>query len=219
MNYTDEQIEMAFDSLPEEIQDMLFSSEIEQKISVSTGLPVDKVKVLNGITNFTIMGLIAEKDLETEIKNGLNLSSSQEKEITEKIMLEILKPIIDLKAKAITEQKEAEERNKEVEIESEEKETDVEPLPTTNYQLQTPQIPPRSGEKITDVAPGNLPIEETTSSFLPNLAPKTMRQALPEGESPFEEKMKKVFTGSTPQGANLSAVGSAQADPYREPIE
>ena len=100
-----------------------------------------------------------------------------------------------------------------------------------------PPAPPRVWEKTPDIAPDNLPTEETTESFLPNLTPKTVSQTPSDGVHPFEQKMKQVFTGSIPANGDLVletpspsptqtlpeqklvAQAPRPADPYREPIE
>ncbi len=77
------------------------------------------------------------------------------------------------------------------------------------YDLQP--IPAHIWEKTPDIAPDNLPTGEP-ESFLPELTPKSPSPPLnPSGHTlapsplnPFEEKMKKVFTGSIPTNHELS---------------
>lgn len=207
MNYTDKQIEQAFDALPEAIQNALFSSDTErsvQKIGLDAGLLIDQLKTLNGATNFVIMGLLSEKDLSTEIKDSFRISDIQAKEIAEKISTNILKPIDELKAKALAEQKA--EKEEEV-LEKLEEEAEA-----------------RFG-----VAPDDMQMEEREPS-IPNMALRTEDRTPNEEVHPFEEKMKKVFTGASANIGDLAIETPAPQipsapparlnhDPYREAIE
>ena len=87
MKYTDEQIGQAIDLLPEEMQDTLFSPENErvvQKIGIENGLLIDQLKTLNGIVNFSIMGLVAEDDFTSVVMKELSILEPQAKEIVQK---------------------------------------------------------------------------------------------------------------------------------------
>ena len=258
MNFTDQQIEQAFDSLPDVTQDMLFTPETEntvQKIGIQVGLLSEQLEALTSATNFAIMGLLSEPDLETEIKNNFHFSDTQTKDLVQKISTEILAPINSLRLKALAEQKANEEKEK---LEALEDEADKQLLSGIEAEPQeapseysseapvappapviqpAPPAPPRVWEKTPDIAPDNLPTEETTESFLPNLTPKTVSQTPSDGVHPFEQKMKQVFTGSIPANGDLVletpspsptqtlpeqklvAQAPRPADPYREPIE
>jgi hypothetical protein len=115
MNFTDEQIEQAFDSLPETTQDMLFTPEIEgkiQKIGIEVGLLSAQLKTLSSGTNFAIMGLLSEQEFEAEIKKSFSFSDTQTKDLVQKISTEILAPRNELRLKALAEQKDGEEKEK-----------------------------------------------------------------------------------------------------------
>lgn len=85
-----------------------------------------------------------------------------------------------------------------------------------------------------DVAPENLPTDETGESLLPPIPSKFGKEEAEIPTHPFEEKMKKVFTAGqqsmgelaletpaqkTPTPQTPKAQLSYQADPYRETIE
>ena len=98
--------------------------------------------------------------------------------------------------------------------------------------------PAKTWEKMPDVAPDNLPVGEmeneklTTKSekiddgeipFIPNLIAKTRPEGSEEENEPhpFEEKMKKVFTGASTTIGDLAIETPApiiKDDPYREMI-
>lgn len=210
MTYTQEQIEKSFDLLPEEVQDKLFTPEVErkvQKIGFESGLLINQIKKLNSLVNFVILGLMDEISLTAECKTAFSLTDDDSKKIVGVIFKEIIAPIEATKAIAIKQKqlyKEVDENSDEIDKNSEHK-TPSELKDTTT------SIPPRAWEKEPDIAPDNLPTadesaDESTDfvslgtrlgreqgeSFLPNLTPKT--PAIGDVPAhPFEEKMKRVF--------------------------
>ncbi len=114
-NYTNEQLISEIDLFPGSIRHMLFSADTErkvQKIGVDSGLLIDQLKIVNIITNDAILGLLIGRNIEAEIKNSLELTEAQSKEIAEKISAEIVDPINDLKVKLLVEQREKAERDR-----------------------------------------------------------------------------------------------------------
>lgn len=133
-----------------------------------------------------------------------------------------------------------EERAPEATVNTEEK---GEAMGTTKEESLAPKTIARTWEKTPETKPDNLPTEETTESFLPNLMPKTINpinsapttltpqtKEVPEGNShPFEETMKKTFTAGKQSMGELSiehapttqqqSSSMNKIDPYREPIE
>lgn len=251
INHSAEQIEEAVDSLPLEVQQMLFHPNTEyevRRIGNEAGLVADQIKTLDVFANFIIMGLLDEKDFEFEIKNDFNISEMQAKEVTEKILKEVIKPIIEFKEKIILKQKAEEEARILDEAEYAEimKEKETENLLGQKEEARGNEdeekvTPAKTWEKMPDVAPDNLPIggvennlpaqarkrDEGEISPIPTLIPKTRLEG---GESeeelhPFEEKMKKVFTGSPTSIGDLALETPTpekniliESDPYREPI-
>lgn len=235
MNYTNEQIRQAIELLPEEIQDMLFSPENEravQKIGIENGLLINQLKTLNGIVNFSIMGLVPEDDVAGMIVKELSIPESQAKEIAEKVSTEMIKPANELKKKLLAEQKikeekaqaealeeqrreaeEAEEAEKEnaeetEEVESGDEETTLEGVPPAPLVPNVPRAP-----RAPDIAPDNLPTGET-EPLLPPLAPKPANlEVEPPSEHPFEEKMKRVFTAGQQSMGELTLEPASQNFP------
>lgn len=247
MNYTDEQIEKQFTLLSEEVQGKLFSPEIErsvQKIGVSEGLLIDQLKRLNTLTNLVILEILSKGDFLSECQQVFGIDQKTAENIWEAISRDVLSSLEKLKMQAL---------HAKVLREREEKESEgilTNELATAESTIAiTPPAQPRPPEKMADIAPDNLPTEETVESFLPNLAPKTVSQGpIADDETPlFEQKMKKVFTGTSVSSGDLALENpltptqssqppipqkersapppprvppvSSAGDPYREPIE
>ncbi len=229
--FTKEQIEPAFDAIPEKIQDMLYGAETErkvQKIGMEAGLLIEQLKTLNSIANFAILGLLAGRDIEVEIKNSLSLTELQSKEIAEKISTEIIAPIDNLKVKLLVEQREKEEKERlEKDNEARWAAEEAEELAEAEGTAEVPseahleiQAPDQAImlEKAPDVAPENLPIE--AESFLPKLIPKVPVSPLQTSDyklvtsptHPFEEKMKQVFTSDHNFSSDLNLLSGAIRD-------
>ncbi len=200
MNYTQKQIETQFDLLPEVVQDKLFARELErtvQKIGMEAGLLIDQLKKLNALVNYTILGLLSEKEFEVECKQVFSLDENTSKKLSESISREIIIPTEDLRTSAILEQRRKEEEDREL-FEEEKQPESLEPvseglpvqnIETGNEAIETeespvtiPSTPARVWEKEADVAPDNLPIAEDESvdsrlghpeSFLPPISSKT----------------------------------------------
>ena len=215
-NYTKEQMIDAVDSFPDALRHLFFSPDTEekvQKIGMSAGLLIDQLKTLNSIANDAIIGLLAEKDLEMEIKNSFAFSELRAKEIAKKILTEILKPTNELREKVLAEQKQREEKERLEAIEEEnEKRAEAEETEVllSEYSSEAPSEIHAPEQalllgKAPDIEPKNLPVKKETESFLPKLIPK-----IPTTESepihPFEEKMKTVFTSTSAETGNIALV-------------
>ncbi len=226
-NYTVKQIDIAVDSFPDALRGMLFSHDTErkvQKIGMEAGLLIDQLKTLNSVTNDAIIGLLAEKDLATEIKNSFGITETQAKEIATKVSTEIVGPIDDLKVRVLAEQYAKEkndrlEKDNEARLAAEEKELDEAIAKETTelsslqgepseYSSEAPiEIqPPKQPvllEKVLDIAPENLPTEKDVDSFFLKLI---LKVATPDTEPlhPFEEKMKMAFTATPTETGNIA---------------
>ncbi len=219
--FTKEQIDTAFYSIPDDVQRELFSTDTErkvQKVGMEAGLLIDQLKTLNGVANFAIMGLIAEKDLEAEFKNSFGISDAQSKEIAEKVSTEILKPINELKIKVLAEEKLKMDRERLAALEEEnERRVEAEEAGALPSEY--------SSEASIEISqPENLPTKKDADSSFIKLTPKVpTTDGVPV--PPFEEKMQKVFTGasaetgSTPSIPPASLTGNLHHDPYREAVE
>ena len=272
INYSSEKIEEAIDALPLEAQQMLFHPNTEyevRRIGAEAGFVDDQIKTLNVFANFIIMGLLNAKDFSNEVKINLNTPETQAVEVAEKILKEVISPILEFKEKIILKQKAEEEAKILDEVAYSEflKEQEIEKLlgqkeevgvDETNEEKITPT---KTWEKMPDVAPDNLPvggekveseklkvesweqggdggneklktknekiIDEVEIPFIPNLIAKTRPEGSGEEDEPhpFEEKMKKVFTGTSTTIGDLAIETpspksdiSLSSDPYREPI-
>jgi len=218
------------------------------------------VKKLNAMVNFVILGLLSEDDFTAKCQETLGLTAEDTAELGQIISREIFIPMEEIRVASIEKQKREEEEDRELfgevpdtifekrvpsldEMESAQEESLLPEAPMEGETFVLPAEVPAPGmiypdatstkiwERSPEVVPQNLPTEETTESFLPNLTPKTTEPeptlvASPEVH-PFEEKMQKVFTAGQQSMGDLTITQAvAQAprpaslgDPYREPIE
>lgn len=216
MNFTEQQIKKQFELLPDEIQENLFSSEIEHRVRTAgdaVGLSPDKVKELNAFVNYVILELLSEAEFPAVCEENFGLEPKDAQELSQIISLEIFGPMREMRAHAIEAQaiRDAEE----IELFGEQYNSKFEPRPEEN-----------SGVRAPGAVPKNLPTEEEFNSFLPKLTPKIPVH-------PFEEKMKDSLASagsqvvSTPESKpfHVSATikpitpTSYQGDPYRESLE
>ncbi len=244
-NYTKEQLVNAVDSFPDTLRGMLFSPDIErkvQKVGIETGLLIDQLKILNNITNDAILGLLAGTDIETEIKNSLEITESQSKEIATKISTEIVDPINNLKATTLAEQRAKEENDRimkdtEARWEAEEKEL-AKAIAEEAAELNNPQDDPNEYssethieiqspkqtimlEKAPDIVYENLPIEKSVEPSFIKLIPKAPEHSLqtsdyklaPDPLHPFEEKMKTAFINTPVELENIAPVQQEALEP------
>lgn len=238
MNYTEEQISVAFNKLPRGVQDIVFTPEIDkkvQKLGVDAGLLIDQLSTLNNLVNFAIMNLIPRDSFSSIIKEELSVTNEVAEKLTDAISREIFAPIEAMEAQAKKESVIYESEDNILETKEDE---EKEPVTTTQVSLKV-------NEKMPDVAPENLPTEEGGESFLPPIPSKfgAVGEEIPA--HPFEEKMRKVFTAGqqslgdlaieprlpgapaptsvvplVPHVPNVPPTPPIyQADPYREAIE
>lgn len=242
--------------LPSEVRDFFIASPWEETldaITVQANIPQDIRGPLKTEVLFVLIGLVHPDALRGELTARFKLPAETIEVIANDVENKILGPIYFKLVNFFNDElARAEARG-----ESPEEELITSPSPVSPktqpfgsneisvVQPETftvPQTPSRTWEKVPEVIPENLPTEEVTESFLPNLAPKTTPEApevIPGEIHPFEEKMRRVFTGSTAEGSDLTLktlapvntppaqnlsgqVAPKQAqvfDPYREPIE
>ena len=234
MNYTEEQVEKYFDQLPDEVQDNLFSPEIEhkvQKVGVAIGLLIDQQKKLNALVNFVLLGLLSEKEFSMRCQELFSLDEKDAAELVQIFSREIFGPIGEIKTSAIEKQARVERENKELFGE----ETIFEQLDISSKNV--PAVP-NPEEFPIDLSPANLPVAEETEPLLPPIPEKIAGAPGEIPVHPFEEKMARVFTASTPQMGEIvintpaspvddknetpgttSPIPVHRIDPYREPIE
>lgn len=239
MNYTEEQVEKCFDQLPDEVQDNLFSPEIEhkvQKVGIAIGLLIDQQKKLNALVNFVLLGLLSEKEFSSRCQEAFSLEEKDAEEIGQIFSREIFAPIGEIKARAL--EKQVTTKAEDAVIFGEE--TIFEQLDISPKNATTPQ---NYQESLPDLAPDNLPVAEEVEPLIPPIPPKILSlsklepRRLNDSEAgevathPFEEKMKRVLTAGTQQMGELAIEAPSpqsnvspspsiyHADPYREPIE
>lgn len=225
MDYTEEQISLAFDRLPRSTQDILFTPEIKEKVQL-IGAPLssitDGVKNLDTLANMAILKLADEERFAEKLIAKLQINPATAQKITSDIFSQIINPI---------RLKESGEITRSLEIESGE-EIETEP---------TKEVPPA-----VNIAPANIPTGIKEEPLMPPLTPKVIipKEVVPEVASvhPFEQKlqgapapastpMPATFTPEIPvaqapqnipvstPASNGSARSTITHDPYREPVE
>lgn len=222
-NFSKDQINQAMDAIPYEVQKLLFSTTLEQKIQkigTSAGLLIEQLKVLINLTNFAIMKLIPRKEFSFVVEKELSIPEGEARELSNNISLEIFAPVEAMESQAKKEEL-LYENDKNSEKENIEKSSIV-----TSSQSNVSRMP--------DVAPENLPTDEEGESLLPPIPLKFGAEGVSAPAHPFEEKMKKVFTAGQQSLGDLAIEPPSQtssptqvpkappifhADPYREPIE
>lgn len=225
MNYTDEQITLAFDKLPRGVQDVVFSPGIEQKVQkicTEAGFNADQAKKLTGLVNFVIMDLTSQQEFSTSAEKELSITS----EIANRLSVDVSREIF-ASIEAMETQSKKEEKIYEINSLNEEGEASI-------SEESIPEIPDIKTIKAPDVAPDNLPTDEEGESLLPPIPLKFGAEGVSAPAHPFEEKMKKVFTAGQQSLGDLAIEPPSQtssptqapkappifhADPYREPIE
>ena len=208
--------------MPPKVIDFLSSFDWESVLnntSASHNLSFELSNKLKKEVVLVLAGLIHPDAFREEIKERIGGDETTIDAIVAEIEENIFTPIRADLMKFFEEQEVVEEGQEEVE------KKEAEQAPS--------QAPAKTWEKMLDVAPENLPVgDESEISFIPTLIPKTRLAdtnavAGEEGEPhPFEEKMKKVFTGAGATMGDLAIETPAQeknisisSDPYREQIE
>lgn len=228
MNYTDEQIEKQFDLLPDEVQDNLFSSGIENKVQtagVDVALTPDQIKKLNSLVNFVILDLVKKDEFTERIIDLFGLDTEVAEGLVQNVSNEIFKPMEEIRIKAI------EKRSLD---EAEERELFSDTVTINEPEEFETKISIAKSAKIPDVAPENLPTNEKEEPLFPPIPLKVYTEDRVTPAHTFEEKMKNSFTTGqqslgaiaieTPsQTSSMTHIPKAppiyHADPYREPIE
>lgn len=197
--YTSEQINDAYKNLPESVREVLFSQLVEskiEKIGISISVLSNGIKILSELTGLAIIKILSKEELAEELVTQLQIGGSVAQKIASDVFIQIIDPLYS-KGNNATSTSDNHEQT--VNIGSLGTEPKLSPESTVTAS-------PRPPEKMADVAPDNLPTEETVESFLPNLAPKTVAQEpVADDETPlFEQKMKKVFTGTSVSPQDLA---------------
>lgn len=248
MDYTEEQMSLAFDGIPRSTQDVLFTPEIEKQVQ-AIGAPLSVLtggmEELNALVNMAILKLADEKEFVEKLVAQLKINNDVAQKIASDVFLQIINPIRSKEKEEEKAQAEALEKAKAeeeidelveeaVEVENAEKETTHEEVSPVPLAPNVPRAPQLSG-----IAPDNLPVAEPPEYLIPPLSPKPAHlEAWPpsDGEEsaetahPFEEKMKRVFTAGQQSMGELTLEPVAPPipvpntarlshDPYREAIE
>ncbi|MBI3634308.1 MAG: hypothetical protein HY228_01670 [Candidatus Yonathbacteria bacterium] len=219
--------------LPEEVIDFLSSSDW---VSILDGI-IASSNISSPISNkikrevvLVLAGLIHPNDFREEIKEQAVGDETTINPIIAEVEEKIFAPIRADLVKFFEEQEEIEKENAE-QAESQ--------IPAKDASSRG-AVPSKTWEKMPDVAPDNLPVGEEKNeklkteeirggeiSPIPTLIQKT-RPGGDESEEtagethPFEEKMKKVFTGAAISIGELvieTPPPMTKNDPYREPME
>lgn len=218
MNYTEEQITLAFEKLPRNTQDVLFTSGIKEQSKI-IGAPLSVLsgweEGLNDLINMTILKLVDKKDFEKELIALFKIGDTVAGEITSEAFSQIIDPI------RLKEKKEEREQ-----AESLQKESGEETVVIENVLEEKKE---RSNTWKSGSAPDNLPVAEAPEYLTPPIPPKSSNlEVEPPSEHPFEEKMKRVFTAGQQSMGDLTLApiapqtpntAHAPYDPYRETIE
>lgn len=204
--------------LPPEVRQFIMSGDLEKKIIDITArfqLSEDNTNSLRTEIALVLAGLVSINEFRSTLSRELQgIASATLDALADEIEMSVFVQVRPILERFFAEMEVAEEQE---EIEKEEAE-------------QAPDQPPaKTLEKMPDIAPDNLPTgEEVENLVMPNLTPKPAPEEKIGGKEeahPFEEKMKKVFTGT---GAAIEDLAietpierkiSVSNDPYREPIE
>lgn len=225
MDYTEEQISLAFDNIPRSTQDVLFTSEIEE-MAQSIGAPLlmtaERAENFNALVNMTILKLADEKEFAEKLVAQLKTDSTVAQKITSEVFSQIINPI-RIKEEAEKQNEVLEEGREEEEDKKEEAMEDAIFSPT-----ETPEVKKeRTTAWKSGAAPDNLPIAETPEYLVPPIPSKATEESV-DSAHPFEEKMKRVFTAGQQSMGDLTLApiapqtpntAHAPYDPYRETIE
>lgn len=188
MDYTEEQLSIAFDKLPHITQDVVFTPKIGQALKpIEAPLEIlsDSAITLYTLTNIAILKLIDEKEFAEKLITTLGVSVTVAQKITSEVFSQIINPI---------RLKETEEMTRSLKIEGgeEAEETPDEEIVTAG------------------AAPANIPTAVKEEPLMPPLIPKviTPKEVAPEipPVHPFEQKLQGTFTNTpTPTSTPMPA--------------
>ncbi len=105
MNYTREQLREKFNTLPEALQEAIFSVETADemmKIEKKNGLTIEQTGKLASITGLVMLGLLAMKDYVAEIEKELGVEREKASAVADDVNLAIFIKIRDLIQQAAT---------------------------------------------------------------------------------------------------------------------
>lgn len=231
--------------LPDEVRRFVASGEWEgplDGIIAHYNLSEDDADSLRTEISLVLTGLVHPNEFRSALGEEIKgVDSVTLDALAAEIGVGIFAPIRPALERFFVEQEEGEEVESEAakEVRQEVRPPNATGGRTSESEVAPPTVSPRSLERMPDIAPDNLPTGEIQSQALeekpliPPLKPK-MRPAddAEEVESedvhPFEEKMKKVFTGGTadmgdlalsPTPPSQAVTSRAINDPYREPLE
>ncbi|MDD5152522.1 MAG: hypothetical protein PHS95_00770 [Candidatus Pacebacteria bacterium] len=248
MNNLSEILEEQLKKLPSRVVDFLASSnwqEVLTNIGISSRLSPQIVDALENEVVLVLAGLVHPDAFHGELVSQTKIDEVTLSGVVAEIEEKIFEPVRPELVKFYEDQTALENSNEQEGVEEPKQE---EPIEVTTQKEVVPTIPSRVWEKVPEVVPHNLPIEEevppaeTPQIFERDIIPQTMKPGMnAQTSSPFEEKMKKVFTGrptpmndleleapqttstepASPQVAEYPAdpMSRARHDPYREPIE
>jgi len=211
-NETSQILKEQIKNLPPSVVDFLASSNwqgILTNIVISSSLAPEVADVLENEVVLVLAGLVHPEAFHTELQQQSGLDEISLSNVINEVEEKIFDPVRPELVKFYEEQVALENSNEQ--NTTEEPKLAEEP---TEIPVQKESMPPatvRVWEKVPEVVPHNLPTEEGLSS-------------------PFEEKMKKVFTpksapvsdfslGTTMEPRISDSMSHARHDPYREPIE
>ncbi|MEK7586353.1 MAG: hypothetical protein AAB453_00605 [Patescibacteria group bacterium] len=99
MNYTSEQLRAQFDTLPEALQEAIFSIEVAHQmvdIGQKNALHVDQISLLAETTGLVMLGLLPLKDFVAEIEKQLGIERARASAIADDVNLAVFIKIRDL---------------------------------------------------------------------------------------------------------------------------
>jgi hypothetical protein len=206
MAYSKEQIQARYRSLPEDLRQAIFDTEISetlQKIGKENSLNIEQTGILADEAGLLMMGLIAPKDFIPNLTKRMGINKEKARKITQEVNDRIFSKIRESLKKIHSQEKKKEER---------------------------PQIKPTEPKKTTgSIMP---PIIRPGNSFMAKPAPKETNEKvktekLMKTKKPAEaEEKEEIFRSKPvvterPHPDKLSGRHSYEPnqDPYREPLD
>ncbi|KKU81940.1 MAG: hypothetical protein UY07_C0006G0020 [Parcubacteria group bacterium GW2011_GWA1_47_8] len=171
MDYTEEQISLAFDKLPRSTQDILFTPEIEQAVQsvlASQQLPPEGKEFLNALTNMALLKIADEEEFSKKLMDQMKIDDATAKKITSAVFSEIITPT------RMEEKREAES------LESSLEENDGEkPSPSATENATPPTAPPSETPKPKPSPEEGLPAVPSAEEGLPPFGMKIPSVPIP----------------------------------------